>query len=103
MNPNPLLKKQASLLELDNETKRSLENKTKLLVSLIKEEIERQNIQAATFLGGSFAKGTLIKKDVYDVDLFIRFDWRYEDLSGLLAKIVEKISKKAHMPFKLLH
>src|SRR3989344_743527 len=103
MNPNPLLKKQASLLELDKETKRSLENKTKLLVSLIKEEIERQNIQAATFLGGSFAKGTLIKKDVYDVDLFIRFDWRYEDLSGLLAKIVEKISKKAHMPFKLLH
>ena len=47
-------------------------------------------IDAQIFVGGSFAKKTLIKKEDYDIDIFIRFSKKYPDknLSNLTGKIL---------------
>ena len=58
-------------------------------------------IKAESFVGGSFAKDTVIKKDYYDVDVFIRFDKVYneEKISEFTARILKKFSKN----FKTIH
>lgn len=56
----------------------------------INKNIKKFKIDAEIFIGGSFAKGTVIKKDKYDVDVFIRFDSKYknEELSKLTEKVL---------------
>jgi|ETNmetMinimDraft_2_1059921.scaffolds.fasta_scaffold01598_5 tRNA CCA-adding enzyme len=60
--------------------------------------IRKKGIEAEVFLGGSLAKGSLVKKDVYDVDVFVRFDKKYGDegVSGLLGKVLGRGFKKVH-------
>ncbi len=66
----------------------------------IKSNIKKQKIIAEVFVGGSFAKNTLIKKNKYDIDLFLRFDKKYpnEKLSTLTKKLLVGIkgSKVVH-------
>ena len=54
----------------------------------IKENLKKEKIEADIFVGGSYAKGTLVKKKQYDVDVFIRFNKKYkeEELSELTKK-----------------
>lgn len=56
-------------------------------------KIKELRIDAEIFVGGSFAKNTVVKKDVYDVDLFLRFNPRYkeEEFTQLAKKILKKI------------
>ena len=62
-----------------------------------KEKIERRikekKIDADVFVGGSFAKGTLIKKKDYDIDIFIRFDIKYrnENLSSITKNLLKNL------------
>ena len=65
----------------------------------VNKEINSQKIKAKIFVGGSVAKGTLIKKDKYDVDIFIIFDREYKekDISKLTAKILKEFKfSKVH-------
>lgn len=81
------------VLEMVNPTEKDLFGIGKSLNSFIgKIENRRKKlrIKASIFVGGSFAKKTLIKKDIYDIDIFIRFDKKYlkQDISGLTKKIL---------------
>ena len=51
----------------------SVESKIKDFREKISNRIKKLHIDADVFVGGSFAKRTMIKKRVYDVDVFIRF------------------------------
>ncbi len=57
----------------------------------IEKEIRKLKLKVEVFEGGSFAKKTIIKKDVYDVDIFIRFDEKYngQDISKLVGKLLK--------------
>ena len=55
----------------------------------IEQNRKNRKINAQVFVGGSFAKKTLIKKDSYDIDIFIRFDKKYKN--ELLSDMTEKI------------
>jgi tRNA nucleotidyltransferase (CCA-adding enzyme) len=59
----------------------------------INKNIKKLKINAEIFVGGSFAKGTVIKKDNYDVDVFIRYDKKYknDEISLLTNKILGKL------------
>jgi tRNA CCA-adding enzyme len=59
-----------------------------------KSKAKKLNIQAEIFVGGSFAKRTVMKKGNYDVDLFIRFDKKYQEkeLSILTKKILGNLN-----------
>ena len=61
-------------------------------IKRVEEKIEKLKINAEIFVGGSFAKKTVIKKDHYDVDIFLRFK-NYEDkeISELAKKVLSGI------------
>ena len=69
-----------------------IKNNVKEFCDKIKKEIKKRKINAEIFVGGSFAKGTVIKKDHYDVDVFLRYDKKYknEEISSLTEKILGK-------------
>lgn len=76
---NPSEKELAGIKSFLNTFIRKIENKKRKL-----------RINAGIFVGGSFAKKTLIKKDIYDIDIFIRFNKKYakQDISKLSEKIL---------------
>jgi tRNA nucleotidyltransferase (CCA-adding enzyme) len=59
----------------------------------INKRIKKLNLDLEIFIGGSFAKKTLIKKKIYDVDIYFRFNQKYSDDS--LTKLTKKILKKS--------
>ncbi len=59
----------------------------------LKEAVKKEKINADIFIGGSFAKGTLVKKDKHDIDIYIRFGQEYENLSNYLEKIIKRAFK----------
>ena len=78
-----------------NSMKKELNNFLKKLNT----EIKKKKIIAQVFVGGSFAKNTLVKKDKYDADVFVRFDKKYKEkeLSIILNKLLDSISEKDYL------
>jgi len=65
------------------------------LTEKLNDKINELGIDAETFIGGSFAKDSFIKKESYDVDVFVRFNRKYKDeISNLLKRILEKTFKE---------
>lgn len=93
---NDILKKQLGKIKLDEEEFTKLEKETEILIDKLKEKIKKRRIKADVFLGGSLAKRTILKREKYDVDIFVRFDKKYRDneISCLLEKIVK--GKRIH-------
>jgi tRNA CCA-adding enzyme len=73
----------------------------KELIPELEKGIKSLRIDASVFVGGSFAKGTMIKKGRYDVDVFIRFNGKYrgKDISKLANEIIKKTKRK----FSVVH
>ncbi|MDP1728910.1 MAG: nucleotidyltransferase domain-containing protein, partial [archaeon] len=86
------------LVKPSEEELKVLDKKTREIIKILSDNLKKAKINADVFVGGSFAKGTLIKKDKYDVDIFVRFDVKYGNnkISGLLKKVVPKTAKKIH-------
>ena len=61
-------------------------------------KLKGEKIKAEIFIGGSLAKNTLVRKDKYDVDIFVRFDKKYksDEISKLLGRVLGKSVKKIH-------
>ena len=78
---NPLQKDLKEIKERLNEFKMQL-----------KKEIKKFGLDTEIFEGGSFAKNTIIKKDVYDVDVFLRFNEKYRGKN--ISKLTEKLLRK---------
>ena len=75
-------------------SKQDLENINRSLNQFkekIEKQIKRQKLDAVIFEGGSFAKKTIIKKDIYDIDLFIRFSEKFKGQN--ISKLTEKLLK----------
>ncbi len=68
--------KKISPFEEDLET---IKNSLEKFRERIERKIKAEGVKAIVFVGGSFAKGTLIKKKDYDIDIFIRFAMEYRD------------------------
>lgn len=95
MNTQKILKE---VLEKVRPPKKDLEFIDKSLKEFIKKVEERKKrfkIDAEIFIGGSYAKRTLIKKRKYDIDIFLRFNKKYskEDISKLTEKILKNAGK----------
>ncbi|MBN2423354.1 CCA tRNA nucleotidyltransferase [Candidatus Woesearchaeota archaeon] len=73
---------------------KSVLKKVDYFVKEINNQIKRNKIKAVCVKGGSVAKGTFIKND-YDIDLFVKFNYSYnnQDLSLLLKKILSGFKK----------
>ena len=80
-------------IEPQKETINFIENSLRDFLKKLNSNIKSSKIKAEVFIGGSFAKKTVIKKDNYDVDIFVRFDKSYSDknLSELTLKLLNNI------------
>jgi len=89
---NQILNQVLSKVEPPKEDMEIIDNSLTEFKKNISKEIKRLKIDADLFEGGSFAKKTIIKKDVYDVDIFIRFNEKYknQDISKLAGKLLKK-------------
>jgi tRNA nucleotidyltransferase (CCA-adding enzyme) len=70
------------VLEEVTPSKEKFEENSKIIkdsIENVREKIKKEKLDVEVFLGGSFAKKTVIKKDYYDADLFLRFDKKYRD------------------------
>jgi len=85
---NSVLKEVLKKVEPSKEDIELIENSLKDFLERFKKKLKSLKIDAEVFVGGSFAKNTVIKKDNYDVDIFVRFDKKYADkeISNLLSK-----------------
>lgn len=73
-----------------------INQEAKRITSVIEKSLKKKKIDADLFFGGSFAKGTMMRKDSQDIDLFVRFDKKYneKELSELLERVVKDINLK---------
>jgi tRNA CCA-adding enzyme len=90
---NLIFKEVLEKIEPPKETIKFIQDSLQDFLKKINKKIKSSKIKAEVFIGGSFAKKTVIKKDYYDVDVFIRFDKKYKDknLSELTAKLLKGI------------
>jgi len=96
MNIKEIIRKQLEKIKLNKEESEKLEKETKNFINKLEENLKKRKIKADVFLGGSLAKKTILKRDKYDIDIFVRFDKKYKDneISELLGKIVR--GKRIH-------
>lgn len=80
----------------DKEELKFMENKLNDFLKNLKKEIKKSKIDVDIFLGGSFAKNTLTKKEIYDADIFLRFSKKYskENLTKITLKILNEFRNK---------
>jgi len=90
---NLIFKEVLEKVEPPKETIKFIEDSLSNFLKEINKKINSLKINAEIFVGGSFAKKTVIKKDAYDVDIFIRFDKKYKDenLSELAKKLLNGV------------
>lgn len=67
-------------------------------VKIIKKNLEKSNVDAEVFVGGSYAKGTFIG-DSFDCDIFIRCKDDLENLSDAVEPIVKDTAKELNSEY----
>jgi len=89
-NVNEVLKAELDLIKPPGEVYEKIVLRSKEFVKDLKEKLVARKVKADVFIGGSLAKGTLVRKKVYDIDVFVRFDKKYKDkeISGLLGDVL---------------
>lgn len=92
-----VLKKEIERIKPEKQVIDKINKVSKKFIFDLDKKIKAKKIKAEIFIGGSLAKNTLIKKDKYDVDVFVRFDKKYnEKISEILGKLLGKKAKKIH-------
>jgi tRNA CCA-adding enzyme len=66
-----------------------IEEELEKFLGKIEKKISKTNYKTKIFVGGSYAKKTLIEKPIYDVDVYLRFDKKYPDSN--LTKMAKRI------------
>lgn len=74
-----ILNEEIKKIRISKEEERAMKNLASFVSKQINHRLKKFNIDASVFLGGSLAKGTLLKKQKQDIDLFIRFNKKYSE------------------------
>ncbi len=87
---NSILKEILIDINPSKEELKSIDRFLKEFISNFEKKLKANRIDAQVFVGGSYAKKTMIKKGRYDVDVFVRFDEKYrkQDISKLTERIL---------------
>jgi len=98
-----VLKEQIKLIEPDEEEIGKISAYAEEFIRVLKEELGKKGKGGEVFIGGSFAKGTMLRKDLQDTDIFVRFDWKFDNLSDMLEGPVKNACKKLGLDFERMH
>jgi len=100
VNTNLILKDVLELIRPEKFELDDIKSELKNFIEKFEKTRKKLKINAEIFVGGSFAKGTVIKKDNYDLDVFIRFTG-YKDAE--ISDITENIIKTFIGKFTRVH
>lgn len=90
-NVSSVLKEVLKKVEPPKEELKDIDKFLEDFLKKLKKNMKKQGINAEIFIGGSFAKKTVIKKDKYDIDIFIRFDKKHKNISDLTKKLLKGV------------
>lgn len=82
---------------------KDMNEQAKIIIERLKKEIKKKNMQIQIFLGGSFAKNTLVQRKSYDVDIYLRCNSKILSRPEKIKKLVEEIARKEDMNFEIIH
>jgi tRNA nucleotidyltransferase (CCA-adding enzyme) len=88
---------------LAKEEMKGIDKEVGVFFELLKESVKKNKVDADVFVGGSYAKGTLAKSEEYDIDIFVRFNWRYENFTKYLEKILKSFVRKKKYKIERMH
>lgn len=103
MKMQEILTKEIQEITPDIEKMQDIRKATKKVIDSLASEIKKSRIKADIFVGGSLAKDTLIRKEIYDIDVFVRFHERDQELSSLLHDLVQRASHSLRWKLQHLH
>lgn len=72
----------------------ALREQTSHFITALRNALKQHNLPATLFIGGSFAKGTLVRKEVYDVDIFVRTKECTPAFGTMLEKVLHTLHPK---------
>jgi len=94
---NKILKQEIELISVPSEVFSKIGKVSEKFVSELKGKLKKRKVRADVFIGGSLAKGTLVKKDKYDIDIFVRFeDYKDAEVSKILGSVLGPRVRKVH-------
>jgi len=85
---NPVLREVLERVRPSKEELQDIKNSLEKFTEEIRKKLKTQKIDAEIFIGGSFAKKTMIRKGNYEVDIFIRFGKKHRNISDITKKIL---------------
>lgn len=88
-----IIRSQKQLLVPDVQLIRELTQKVTEFKKELTNALKKNRVKADVVLGGSFAKGTLVKKELYDIDVLVRFS-HPADISQTLERVLKFMKKK---------
>lgn len=92
MKNEKILKEVLEKIEPGKEDEKILADSLKAFLIILKKKIEKLKNKPEIFVGGSYAKKTLIKKDEYDIDIFLRFSkYKDDEISSVTEKLIKGI------------
>ena len=97
---NLILRKQLGVIKPSAEELRILNELADALIIKLNKCLKGK---AEAFIGGSLAKGTLIKKERYDIDIFVRFNYKYKSKGKEMSNELEKAVKFLDIRFQRIH
>lgn len=80
-------------LKIDETERQLMSEQVRDFLDKVNSVLKKKKIKADVFVGGSFAKDTMVKSSNYDIDFFVRFD-KEEDISDILEKVIKEIKVK---------
>ncbi|MEM4230538.1 MAG: nucleotidyltransferase domain-containing protein [Candidatus Pacearchaeota archaeon] len=86
-----IIKRILEKIKLSKDEEKEIYTKVERFIKKLNEKLKKEGIKADVFLGGSFAKKTLIRKKEYDVDIFLRFDKKTKEEE--INKIIERLKE----------
>lgn len=102
MDIKRVFKEQLELVKPSENEIKVLKKKTNEFIKFLNAELKSAGHGGEVFIGGSFAKNTMIKGN-YDIDVLVRFSWEYDDLSILLEKPLRSLAKKNKWNLEKIH
>ncbi len=88
-----ILNEQLKLIKLSQVEVSEINKIGKEFCEQLRKRLKNKKIKGEVFIGGSLAKNTLVKKDIYDIDVFVRFN-EQKNISRLKEIITN--AKKIH-------
>lgn len=94
-NINSVLKKVLEKIEPSEKELKFIDNSLETFLEKLQKNVKKSGLDLNIFVGGSYAKGTMIKRNFYDIDIFVRFGKRYknDELSRLTKKLLKNFGK----------